>query len=436
MSRPDLAISGKLFVEGEFSQGAVLVKGERVVDILSTSEVPSSVDHVEFGDLWVLPGLVDVHVHLRDLEETHKENFESGTSAAVAGGFSTVLAMPNTRPRLDCPERLENAMEAAEGQVLCDVGFHCGLPSSAEHAEGMIHKGAFAIKLYPEDLSALFEGKASCGVSELGRTGATLYIHAEDERCVEERRSSLGAPLRGTTMHGQVRPPECEVKAIGRVLADLSRSPLHFAHITTRGGIDILRPRLESRRASAEATVHHLFMTSADASQLGGVAKVNPPLRGARDVEALRGAVNQGIVPVIVTDHAPHSVDEKREEDYDRIPPGGPGLETALSAVLKLASDQQLGLAEALNCMTKSPARRFGLKDKGSIGPGFASDLTVVDPKEKWTVKPELFFSKAKYSLLQGKELLGRVKTTMVRGRIAYEDGYASKGKFGKVLRK
>ena len=147
MSRPDLAISGKLFVEGEFSQGAVLVKGERVVDILSTSEVPSSVDHVEFGDLWVLPGLVDVHVHLRDLEETHKENFESGTSAAVAGGFSTVLAMPNTRPRLDCPERLENAMEAAEGQVLCDVGFHCGLPSSAEHAEGMIHKGAFAIKL-------------------------------------------------------------------------------------------------------------------------------------------------------------------------------------------------------------------------------------------------------------------------------------------------
>lgn len=436
MSKPDLAVSGRLFVGGEFRPNSAIVAGEKIVDILPTSEVPSSVDQVDFGDLWVLPGLIDVHVHLRDFKEVHKEDFESGTKAAVAGGFSTVLAMPNTNPRLDSAHILSEAVRSTIGRIYCDVGFHCALPISEDDALRMMRDGAFSVKLYPENLSEIREGETSCDARLLKRLGPTLYVHAEDEDCIREGRASVGASPIGASVHGRVRPPRCEAVAIKKTLSELEGCDIHFAHLTTREGVDLLGPRLESKKTSAEATAHHLVLSDAGVSSSGGLAKVNPPLRSAGDVEAIRKAVNRGLISVIVSDHAPHALAEKRERDYDRIPPGGPGLETALSAMLKLAHDGQLELVEALMCMTENPARRFGLNDVGRIGGGFLADFTVVDPKQSYIVDPERFFSKAKYSLFEGKELLGRVRMTMVRGRIAYEDGYVARTPNGRALRR
>jgi dihydroorotase (multifunctional complex type) len=436
MTRPDLVVSGKLFVEGEFSDGAVMLRDERISDIIQISAIPSSAEHLDFEGLWILPGLVDVHVHLRDFEERSKEEFESGTKAAVAGGFSTVIAMPNTSPPLNSPQRLSDALRSAKGRVFCDVGFHCGLPQSGHDVDPMVSSGPFSMKLYPEDLSSLIGGKSGCRVDDLRRQDLTLYVHAEDEECLRTHRSAFADDLEGASEHGEIRPERCETSSIGKVLKSLGECDLHFAHITTAAGLEMLRSHIRSGEVTAEVTAHHLYKTEADARPLGGIAKVNPPLRKARDVEALRMGVNQGLVSAIVSDHAPHLLSQKRAKHYDEIPAGCPGIETTLGAVLKMAKHEQLGLVEALNCMTRNPCRRFGLGDAGNIGPGFLANLTVVDPKESWVVRPESFFSKAKYSLFDGEELLGKVMMTMVRGRIAYEDGYVANRPTGEVLRR
>ncbi len=436
MTQPDLAVSGKLFVDGEFYDGAVVLRGDRISDVKSSSEIPSSAEHLDFGSLWVLPGLVDVHTHLRDFGEKAKEDFESGTRAAVAGGFSTIIAMPNTIPPLDSPERFAGAIEVAQNRIFCDVGFHCSLPDSLDGVRKMVSDGAFSMKLYPEDLSSLFEGMPGMGATELKQAGLTLYVHAEDEDCIGQSRASFGEDLRGAAMHGEVRPSRCELLAIEKTVDSFGECDLHFAHVTTKEGLEALSERLKSKTTSAEATVHHLSKTDVDTRSRGGAAKVNPPLRSARDVEALRGGVNHGLISVVVSDHAPHLQVEKDQEDYDKIPSGTPGLETALSAVLKMAKAEQLGLVEVLRCMTRNPSRRFGLTYNGRIASGFLANITVVDPNETWTVNPELFFSKAKYSLFEGEELVGRVKMTMVRGMITYEDGYVTEKPKGEVLRR
>ena len=436
MTQPDLAISGRLFVDGEFYDGAVVLRGDRISGVKPASEIPSSVEHLDFGKLWILPGLVDVHVHLRDFGEKAKEDFESGTRAAVAGGFSTVLAMPNTLPPLNSPERFAGAIEAAKDRIFCDVGFHCGLPDSLDEARTMGSNGAFSMKLYPDDLARLFGGKLSISATDLKQTGLILYVHAEDENCIEQSRVSLGKQLKGAAMHGEVRPSRCELLAIERTTSSFGGCDLHFAHITTKEGLEALSAYLESKTTSAEATVHHLSKTDADARSYGGAAKVNPPLRSARDVKALRGGINQGLISVVVSDHAPHLLTEKNQDDYDRIPAGTPGLETALPALLKMVKAEQLGLVEALKCITRNPSRRFGLVRNGRIASGFLANLTVVDPNETWTVDPDSFFSKAKYSLFEGDELVGRVKMTMVRGIIVYEDGYVAEKPKGEVLRR
>jgi len=436
LTQPDLAVSGKLFVDGEFSEGAVMVSGRRISGILPVSAIPSSAEHLEFEDLWILPGLVDVHVHLRDFEEKSKEDFESGTRAAVAGGFSTVVAMPNTRPPLNSSQRMSDALGSAEGRIFCDVGFHCGLPRGGDEVAPLVSSGAFSMKLYPEDLSLLFEGKSDCRVGDLQRQDLTLYAHAEDDECIRRSRSALGECLKGAANHGEVRPGRCETSSIGRILESLSKCDVHIAHVTTSAGLEMLKNPIRSKKVSAEATTHHLFKTKAETKLLGGIAKVNPPLRDARDVEALRRGVNQGLVSIIVSDHAPHLLSQKQEEYYDRIPAGSPGLETALGAVLRMAKDEQLELVQALRCMARNPCRRFGLSEMGRITPGFFANLVVVDPKESWVVRAENFFSKAKYSIFEGDELVGRVKMTMVRGRIAFEDGYVTSKPTGQVLRR
>lgn len=436
MTQPDLAVSGKLFVDGEFSEGAVILSDRRISDIVPVSAIPSSAEHLDFDDLWVLPALVDVHVHLRDFEEKSKEDFESGTRAAVAGGFSTVIAMPNTRPPLNSSQRMSEGLRSAEGRVFCDVGFHCGLPQRGDEVDPLVSSGAFSMKLYPEDLSLLLGGRSDCHVDDLQRKDLTLYTHAEDEECIRRNRSALGERLMGAADHGEVRPEQCETSSIGRILESLSKCDVHFAHITTSAGLKMLENPIRSKKVSAEATVHHLFKTEAETRSLGGIAKVNPPLRAARDVEALRRGVNQGLVSIIVSDHAPHLLSQKQEEYYDRIPAGFPGIETALGAVLRMAKDEQLDLVQVLRCMTRNPCRRFGLSEEGRIAPGFLANLVVVDPKESWVVTAENFFSKAKYSLFEGDELLGRVKMTMVRGKIAFEDGYVTRKPTGQVLRR
>jgi len=432
----DLAVSGKLFVDGEFYDGALVLREGRISEIKSPSEVPPGVENLDFGSLWILPGLVDVHTHLRDFGQKGEEDFESGTRAAVAGGFSSVIAMPNTVPPLDSPERFSGAIEAARNRIFCDVGFHCGLPNSLEEAKKMGSDGAFSMKLYPEDLSRLFTGISGMGAAQLRQIGLTLYVHAEDEDCIAKSRETFGRDLRGAVMHGEVRPPRCELLAIEKTTDSLGECDLHFAHITTKDGLEVLSKRLRSRTASAEVTVHHLSKTESDVRARGGVAKVNPPLRSARDVEALRKGVNQGLISLIVSDHAPHTQAGEEQQDYDKIPSGTPGLETALSAVLKMAKAEQIGLVEALSCMTRNPSRRFGLAGNGRIAQGFLANITVVDPNETWKVDPESFFSKAKYSLFSGEELIGRVKMTMVRGLITYEDGYVTEKPRGEVLRR
>lgn len=425
----DLAIGGKAWIKDGFESCAILIEGDKIVDIVPRSEVPQRISFSDFGNRWILPGLVDIHVHLRDFEECKKEDFKSGTKAAVAGGFSTVLCMPNTVPPITNVRMLREAKSKAADGVWCDIGFHIGLAQSPSDLGDALDAGGFSAKLYPEDFSRI--EKRQDWIETLASGDFQVYLHAEDLDMISRNRKLLDTKLKGASKHGGIRSPEAEIAAVSKAFHLLKGGRLHMAHVTTSEGI---RALTGTRQVTFEVTVHHLALSGAAIDQHGGIAKVNPPLRSQRDVIALRMAVNKGAPLAIVSDHAPHLLEEKRNEMYDDIPSGFPGLETAFAVLCDLSGKGELIMDDVIKDLTSKPSLGFGLKGKGSIAIGMDADLAVVDPETRWKVRPSEFQSKAKFSPFEGKELRGRVLATMVGGKWAFGEGQPSETPNGEVI--
>lgn len=425
----DLAVGGKAWIKDAFESCAILIEGNRIVDIVPRSEVPQNITFSDFGDRWVLPGLIDIHVHLRDFAECQKEDFKSGTRAAVAGGFATVLCMPNTIPPITSVGRLREAKSKAANGAWCDIGFHIGITEASSDLREALDAGGFSLKLYPEDFSRI--ENAPDWIETLKSGDFQVYLHAEDLETIGRNRNSLEAKLKGVDRHGDIRSPEAEITAVSKAVHLLKGGRLHIAHITTSEGIRMLS---HTREVTFEVTAHHLALSEAAIDRYGGIAKVNPPLRSQRDVMALRMAVNKGAPLAIVSDHAPHLIEEKRNQMYDDIPSGFPGLETAFAALCDLSRKSELSIDDVIKDLTSKPSLGFGLKGKGSIAIGMDADLAIVDPETRWKVRPSEFQSKAKFSPFEGMELRGQILATIVGGKWAFTEGQPSQTPNGSVI--
>jgi dihydroorotase len=380
---------------------------------------------VDCGGCVVSPGLVDLHTHLRQPGREEAETIETGSRAAALGGYTAVVAMPNTEPAIDSPGVVREILELGE-KALCEVRPAAAITigRQGEQLVPMAELAALGVRLFTDDgsgvQSSLLMRRALEYASALG---VTLAQHCEDSGLSHgahmhegEWSSRLGIPG---------MPAEAEELMVHRdiVLGRLTGAPVHFLHLSTAGSVELVRAaKAKGLRVTAEAAPHHFTLTHAEVASYDPVFKVNPPLRTDADVEAVRAGLANGTIDAIATDHAPHA-QELKEAPFDEAPCGMLGLETALSLALT-----QLGLPieRVLALLSWQPARIAGI-ETGAIEPGRTASLCVVDTSVQWTVDPQRLASRSRNTPYAGRSMTGKVRHTIYKGELVVFDGEAQR---------
>jgi dihydroorotase len=415
-----------------FTRGSILIKEGRIRRI-GRSITDDSVETIDASGLKALPGAIDVHVHLRDMELAYKEDFATGTAAAAAGGFTTVLDMPNTVPPTDSARRLIEKQEVAARKIHVNVGFHAAAVSDSHEIETLSDAGAFSLKLYlPKPISP-FEIENDQAIEKMMRTAAHLEtpvtVHAEDLSAAKNTSRVVGFEEAA-----EARSPTYETRAVNRLLKiqKKTRCNVHFCHLTLGSSL----AKIDSLpRSTSEVTPHHLLLSKKLLSRIGWRAWMVPPLRSEETRQRLLDSTLTGLSSVIASDHAPHSIKEKNQP-ASSSPPGVPGLETTLPLMLTLVNRERMSLSLVVKLLCENPARIFGLRSKAKLLKGADGDLVLVDLRKKSSIDSSRFFSKAKYSPFDGFKTQGAIHSTIVSGRVVYREGeiVAREGS-GSVLR-
>ena len=401
----------------------VLLEDGRIAAVGRNVGTPDGAEVLDVQGRVVAPGLVDVHVHLREPGQEDLETIATGSASAVAGGFTSICAMPNTDP-------------------VCDnqgvVGFVIAQAQRAAKAR-VYPIGAVTLGQKGQQLAEFGElvGAGAVAVSDDGKPVATAHMM----RTALEYAKTFGIPVAdhcedmslatGGAMHEGIVSTRMGLKGIPAaavevmvardiLLAELTGGHVHLCHMSTRGSVELIRRAKERGiRVTAEACPHHFSLTHEACVGYNTNAKMNPPLREAEDVDAIREGLKDGTIDCVATDHAPHHYDAK-EREFDDAPNGIIGLETALGlSITELVGRGLLTLPQLLYRMSTAPARIFNLP-AGTLATGAPADLVVIDPGVKWTVQPETFLSKSRNTPFAGRELTGRAELTIVRGQVAF----------------
>ena len=401
----------------------VRIQHGRIVEIGRGLTVPAGGRVIDVTDLWVVPGLIDLHVHLREPGHEYKEDIETGTRAAAAGGFTTICCMPNTKPVNDQRAITElivrRAQEVGTVHVRPIGAISQGLEGKllAEIAE-MKEAGIVAIS---DDGRPVMNSGLLRRAFEYARTfDLPLVQHAEDLDLSEGGAMNEGAVATRIGIKGQ---PACAESAmVGRDLeiVEWTGARYHVAHVSTARTVALVRDaKRRGLPVTCEVTPHHLALTDEACSHYDTRTKVMPPLRTAADQEALLEGLADGTIDAIATDHAPHSPVEK-DVEFECAAPGMLGLETALPILLDFVRMGTLDEKRVIAAFTGGPARAFGLSG-GSLAVGSVADLTVIDPERAMTLTPDALLSKSKNSPFLGQQLAGRAVLTFVEGRVVYD---------------
>lgn len=379
---------------------------------------------IEAAGKVVAPGLIDLHVHLREPGQEDLETVATGAMAAAAGGFTAVCAMPNTDPVVDNQGTVgfivSQAQRAAKARVYPIGAISLGQKGErlAEFGE-LVGAGAVAVS---DDGKPVMSSHLMRTALEYARTfGIPVADHCEDLSLAQGGAMHEGIVATRLGLKGIPAAAEEIMVARDILLAELTGGHVHLCHMSTRGSVELIRRAKEKGlKVTAEATPHHFTLTHEACEGYNTNAKMNPPLREAADREAIRQGLKDGVLDVIASDHAPHHYDAK-EREFDDAPNGILGLETALGlAVAELVESGLIALPDLLNRMSTAPARIFNLPG-GTLAVGAPADVLVFDPKVRWTVDPERFHSKSRNTPFGGRQLTGRAEATIVRGRVVFQ---------------
>ena len=374
----------------------------------------------------VTPGLIDMHVHLREPGQEAKEDFVSGSRAAAAGGYTTIATMPNTKPVVDNAALVRSLQKRAAEESLVHIAIIGALTKGQcgeELAElgDMTEAGAVAFSddgHYVQRAQVLLNG-----LDYLRAFDKVIINHDEDTTLIEE--GCMNEGHRSAMLGVKGRPTVAEDIAVDRdiLLAEYADARVHVAHISSARAVDMVRQsKKRGVKVTAEVTPHHLTLTDDCVDLTDSATKVNPPLRRQADVDAMVEGLKDGTIDAIVTDHSPHAEEEK-DREYCLAPSGFPGLETALGVLLtELYHTGKLDLNTLISKMTAEPAKLFALSG-GTLSVGSPADIAILDLDREWTVEAENFYTRGTHSPFVGRRLKGRAVMTMVDGQVVMRDG-------------
>ena len=410
-------------VSGTVSIQDLYIENGKVVQL--EKDIRQEADQVIDADgLVVCPGLVDMHVHLRDPGLTYKEDIFTGTAAAAHGGVTSVACMANTDPVVDTPEQVryvkDKAAQANGVHVYPIAAVSMGMRGE-EPSDADALKKAGAIALSDDGCNVDNANLMRDVMIHAKRLEMPVLCHCEDTTMVEGRAVNEGSVSRQLWLEG--RPAIAEEIMVMRdaMLAEETGAHVHICHVSTAKSVDIIR-RMKKRGVAitCETCPQYFTLTEDEILTQGSMARVNPPLRTAKDIKGIIAGLKDGTIDAIATDHAPHSAEEK-SRPLTRAPSGMVGLETSLAiALTELYHTGKMKLPDIIKRMTYTPASI--LSSKGRLSLGSDADITIFDPEEVWTIDPEQFASKARNTPFAGREVKGKVKYTIVGGNVIYQD--------------
>ena len=416
-----------VFVGEELTKANILIEDGKIKEISKLKPTSMTDSKIHANRLIALPGLIDAHVHLRDLELSYKETFETGTQAAAAGGYTTVLDMPNTRPPTTTSGRLGEKFEQAEGRLYANVAFQASLTTNETELSRMVKQGAIAFKLYLNKALQTFESSDQANLraalEAAKKNQALVTVHAEDGDLIRQiQEASLHRGKTSVRDFLNAHPPIAEVAAVRRIVG-LSTEigvRIHICHITLPASVKLVR---STPTASCEATAQHLLLNRNVFRKFGTLAICVPPIRTEEERKRLWKLFADGEVDILASDHAPHTLEEKTRTDAFQAASGVPGLETSLPLMFTQILRHRLSLRTFVEAAATRPAKLFHLTNKGTLQPGFDADIVLINPKAKSTINPTRFLTKAKYTPFDGSRCTGRAAYTIVNGVLVAQDG-------------
>jgi dihydroorotase len=410
----------------------VVLRDGKVAEVAERVERPRDARAIDARGRWVTPGFVDLHVHLREPGQEYKETVATGARAAVAGGFTTICAMPNTKPVNDSASVTELVLARAAQAALARV-LPVGCVSRAQAGEELAEYGELAAAgcvAVSDDGKPVVSSALMRRALEYARAfGLPVAVHEEDPLLAGKGVMHEGPTATRLGLKGVPAAAEEVMVLRDLSLLELTGGRLHLQHVSTAGSVRAVRDaKRRGLAVTAEVTPHHLALTDEDVATSGYSTdfKMNPPLRSAADVAALREGLADGTLDCIATDHAPHALYEK-DVEFTAAPFGVVGFETALPVALELVREERMTPLELVDRLSTRPARVLGIPG-GTLEPGGPADLVLVDPERVWKVDAPQLASRSKNSAFLGRELRGRALRTWVDGRLAYAAGEESLG--------
>jgi allantoinase len=438
----DLAVTNARIVtpEGQFGPNAgVAVRDGTVVAVGSDDQLPDAEQEVDAEGNYVAPGVVDCHIHNRSPGLEYKEDWETATRAAAAGGVTTVNGMPNTDPVIDSPDTVQTKADLGEENALVDFQFYAVITAdNYDRVHDLDDAGVVGFKVFlgttvgaipPPD-----DGELLAAMDQVAETGKRLGFHEENDQIIGHLVERFQAEGKNDPIHHSwSRPPVAEREAISRTIlfAEETAAKIHMFHVSCGSGARIVRDATDDGiDVTAETTPHYLWFTEDVVREKGNVARIQPPIRDQAEQDLLWTEVldDDGGIDCVATDHAPHTDDEKRVDDpfgntWEAVS-GFVGLETEVPAMLTFVDEGRLSIEQWTDMHSRRPAQIWGMyPQKGSIRVGTDADLTVVDPDREWTLEDRhTLHSKNTVTPFEGESFTGKVTKTIVRGNLVYDE--------------
>jgi len=427
--------------ENKICQLDILIEGEHISKI--EKNIPDKADKIiNAKGLYVLPGIIDDQVHFREPGLTHKADIYSESKAAIAGGITSFMEMPNTNPPATTLELLENKFSIAKERSLANYSFFMG--ASNDNIEEVLKvnpKQVAAIKIFMGSSTGnmLVDDKKTLE-SIFKNSKMLIAVHCEDEETIKYNTQKAISEF-GETIpiekHPEIRSEEACYKSSSMAvdLAKKYNTRLHVFHISTEKELTLFKNNLtiDKKRITCEVCIHHLWFEKSDYIKKGALIKWNPSVKNKSDRDALLKALIENKIDVIATDHAPHTIGEKNNT-YLKCPSGGPLVQHALNAMLELVKQQKISLEKVVEKMSHHPAICFQIEKRGFIRKNYFADLILVDRNSSWQVNKRNILYKCKWSPFEGQQFSSRVTHTFVNGHLAYQNGTFDESKKGKRL--